>query len=82
MFYEQAARQVLCEVYKNNLYGPRYVWFLIGWYKDEWYLPQPGESVECTADEMKKAAQFHFTTEGLMRSKDDHPGISNMVSTD
>jgi gamma-aminobutyric acid type B receptor len=42
MFYGGAARKVMCEAYKAGLYGKHYVWFLIGWYEDNWFHPVPG----------------------------------------
>jgi gamma-aminobutyric acid type B receptor len=42
MFYGGAARKVMCEAYKAGLYGKQYVWFLIGWYEDNWFHPVPG----------------------------------------
>lgn len=30
LFYVVAARRVLCEMYKQKLYGKQYVWFFIG----------------------------------------------------
>lgn len=30
LFYVVAARKVLCEMYKQQLYGKAYVWFFIG----------------------------------------------------
>ena len=32
LFYVAAARKVLCEVYKQGLYGKQHVWFFIGKY--------------------------------------------------
>jgi gamma-aminobutyric acid type B receptor len=32
LFYVVAARRVLCEMYKQQLYGRAYVWFFIGEY--------------------------------------------------
>lgn len=32
LFYVVAARRVLCEMYRNELYGKSYVWFFIGKY--------------------------------------------------
>ena len=61
MFYGAAARKVMCEAYKQNLYGKQFVWFLIGWYEDNWWHPTPG--LNCTKDEMMRAVQGHFTTE-------------------
>lgn len=48
MFYGGAARKVLCEAYKLGLYGKSHVWFLIGWYEDNWYLPVPGKFTKST----------------------------------
>ncbi|KRY41023.1 Gamma-aminobutyric acid type B receptor subunit 1 [Trichinella spiralis] len=80
LFYEKEARKVFCEVYKQKLYGRKYVWFLIGWYPDDWYIPLSGEMLNCTADQMKLATQYHFTTEALMHSQDNKPGVSGMNS--
>lgn len=33
LFYVVAARRVLCEMYKQQLYGRSYVWFFIGKYR-------------------------------------------------
>jgi len=30
LFYVDAARRVLCEIYRQQLYGKAYVWFFIG----------------------------------------------------
>lgn len=62
------------QVYKEGLYGRRYVWFLIGWYSDRWYEPVPGEGLNCSADQMREAAALHITTEALMLSDAPTPG--------
>eukprot|EP00090_Calanus_glacialis_P036355 TRINITY_DN6204_c0_g1_i1.p1 TRINITY_DN6204_c0_g1~~TRINITY_DN6204_c0_g1_i1.p1 ORF type:complete len:896 (-),score=194.35 TRINITY_DN6204_c0_g1_i1:234-2846(-) len=69
LFYAKTARKVLCEIYKNKMFGPKYVWFFIGWYEDDWFMDQEylkDEAIECTQDQMIEAAQGHFTTEALM----------------
>ncbi|XP_013406570.1 gamma-aminobutyric acid type B receptor subunit 1-like [Lingula anatina] len=65
VFYENMARRVFCEVYKEKLYGKKYVWFLIGWYPDKWYL-KPDPNVNCTAEQLREALEGHFTTEAMM----------------
>ena len=55
LFYAKTARKVLCEIYKNKMFGPKYVWFFIGWYEDDWFMDQQylsDEGVECTQDQM------------------------------
>jgi len=69
LFYAKTARKVLCEIYKNKMFGPKYVWFFIGWYEDDWFMDPEylkDEAIECTQDQMIEAAQGHFTTEALM----------------
>ena len=51
------------------LFPPRYVWFFIGWYKDDWFMNQAyltEDQIECTKEQMIEAAEGHFTTEALM----------------
>lgn len=70
VFYEDMARKVFCEVYKQKLYGKKYVWFLIGWYADNWYS-KPDKSINCTAAQMKEALEGHFTTEAMMLNQEN-----------
>ncbi|XP_045468620.1 gamma-aminobutyric acid type B receptor subunit 1 isoform X1 [Harmonia axyridis] len=84
LFYVVAARRVLCELYKQNLYGISYTWFFIGWYEDDWYIRNlEKEGIECTAEQMKAAAEGHLTTEALMWNQNSNERtISGMTSED
>ncbi|XP_042204877.1 gamma-aminobutyric acid type B receptor subunit 1-like isoform X2 [Homarus americanus] len=83
LFYVNAARRVLCEIYKNTLYGKSYVWFFIGWYEDNWFEnPLQEENLNCTREEMRQAAEGHMTTEALMWNKDNEKTISGMTAGD
>uniref|UniRef100_A0AC35U5F1 ANF_receptor domain-containing protein n=1 Tax=Rhabditophanes sp. KR3021 TaxID=114890 RepID=A0AC35U5F1_9BILA len=79
LFYVTEARRVLCQAYKHGLYGRKYVWFLIGWYADNWYIPIREEQINCTAQQMQEAAQYHFTTESIMLRKDNKKAISGLT---
>uniref|UniRef100_A0A915EGG4 Receptor ligand binding region domain-containing protein n=1 Tax=Ditylenchus dipsaci TaxID=166011 RepID=A0A915EGG4_9BILA len=79
LFYVTEARRVLCQAYHHGLYGRRYVWFMIGWYADTWYIPLKGEGINCTRKQMEEAAEYHFTTESIMLSRDKMPAISGMT---
>lgn len=82
LFYAKAARRVLCRIYRERLYGPKYVWFFIGWYEDDWFRNPAhlaSEGIGCTAEQMAEAAEGHFTTEALMRKQDNSPTISGRV---
>ncbi|VDP31797.1 unnamed protein product, partial [Soboliphyme baturini] len=80
LFYEKEARKVFCEVYKEHLYGKHYVWIILGWYGDSWFIPTSEDELNCTAEQMYDATQYHFTTEMLMHSQEETRGISGMNS--
>uniref|UniRef100_A0A8C7YA36 Gamma-aminobutyric acid (GABA) B receptor, 1a n=1 Tax=Oryzias sinensis TaxID=183150 RepID=A0A8C7YA36_9TELE len=81
LFYETEARKVFCEVYKEKLYGKKYVWFLIGWYADNWFkIKDP--AINCTAENMAEAVEGHVTTEIVMLNPETVRGVSNMTSQD
>ena len=61
----------MCEAYKQNLYGKHFVWFLIGWYEDNWYIPSSAGQVNCSREEMTKVVEGHFTTEAIMLNQDN-----------
>ncbi|XP_034235282.1 gamma-aminobutyric acid type B receptor subunit 1 isoform X3 [Thrips palmi] len=84
LFYVVAARRVLCEVFKQGLYGKQYVWFFIGWYEDNWFEQNlERESIDCTAEQMRMAAEGHLTTEALMWNQNkEETTISKMTSED
>ena len=66
------------QVYKEKLYGKKYVWFLIGWYADNWFrIKDP--AINCTAAEMAEAVEGHVTTEIVMLNPENTRSISNMV---
>ncbi|KAK6195470.1 hypothetical protein SNE40_000895 [Patella caerulea] len=69
LFYEDVARKVFCQAYKEKLYGKKYVWFLIGWYPDNWYK-QKDDSINCTGEQLAEALEGHFTTEAVILHQD------------
>lgn len=80
MTYGGAARKMMCEAYKNGLFGKQHVWFLIGWYEDNWYHPVPG--LNCTMEEMAQVVDGHFTTEALMLNQGTQITIANTTAQD
>lgn len=65
-------------MYKERLFGKKYVWFLIGWYADNWFKTYD-PSINCTVDEMTEAVEGHITTEIVMLNPANTRSISNMV---
>ncbi|CAH1709635.1 unnamed protein product [Chironomus riparius] len=83
LFYVVAARRVLCEMYKQQLYGRSYVSFFIGWYEDNWFEQNlQSENISCTRDEMRRAAEGHLTTEAIMWNQNNEKTVSGMSSED
>jgi len=80
MFYKQQARRVMCEAYKRGLYGEKYVWFLIGWYEDDWWTEV--KDLNCTYEQMKMAVEGHITTEALVLNQDNRRTVSGYTSKD
>ncbi|XP_054873631.1 gamma-aminobutyric acid type B receptor subunit 1 isoform X2 [Amphiprion ocellaris] len=79
LFYETEARKVFCEVYKEKLYGKKYVWFLIGWYADNWFKIKDA-SINCTVEQMTEAVEGHVTTEIVMLNPETVRGASKLTS--
>ena len=61
------------------MYGKQYVWFLIGWYEDDWYKHGSSE-IDCTEEQMKEAVNHHLTTEALILNRDESITIAGMTS--
>ncbi|KAK1895009.1 Gamma-aminobutyric acid type B receptor subunit 1 [Dissostichus eleginoides] len=79
LFYETEARKVFCEVFKEKLYGKKVVWFLIGWYADNWFkIKDP--AIDCTVENMTEAVEGHVTTEIVMLNPETVRGVSNLTS--
>ena len=70
----------ILQVFKEKLYGKKYVWFLIGWYADNWFkIKDP--SINCTIENMTEAVEGHVTTEIVMLNPETVRGASNLVRT-
>lgn len=64
------------QAYLQGLYGPKYVWFLPGWYHDNWW-DNVDNKTKCTPQQIKMAAGNYFgTLEGLI-AKDTSQIMTN-----
>lgn len=70
VFYEDDARKVFCQAYKEGMIFPKYIWMIIGWYSENWYLEGDENEVKCNKTEMKMAVYGHLTTEVQMFTND------------
>ncbi|XP_072045624.1 gamma-aminobutyric acid type B receptor subunit 1-like [Amphiura filiformis] len=63
-FFENMARRVFCEVYKEGLYGKNYAWFLLGRYQDKWWEVEDN-STGCTPQQIYTALEGYISTENI-----------------
>lgn len=66
----------------QGLYGRKYVWIIIGWYADNWFLQDAGSDagVNCSKAEMLEVVEGHITTESVMWNDPKIVTESGMVS--
>ncbi|ELU17592.1 hypothetical protein CAPTEDRAFT_42446, partial [Capitella teleta] len=75
------AQQILCQAFKNGMVGPKYVWFMPGWFDDNWWLVDGGHH-DCTVQEMTTAAEGYMAVADLTLSAFEGTGISGLTSTE
>ncbi|XP_070554748.1 gamma-aminobutyric acid type B receptor subunit 2-like [Ptychodera flava] len=78
-FYKAAARRVFCEAYKQGMYGPKYVWLIIGYYSERWWETDI-EDLDCTAEELRTALAGYFTVVWATLSSDPRPTASKFTA--
>ena len=70
VFYEDQARKVFCQAFKEGIIFPKYIWLIIGWYSENWYLKGDEDEISCSKKEMEIAVYGHISTEELFISDD------------
>ncbi|CAH1790060.1 unnamed protein product [Owenia fusiformis] len=80
-FYQDMARKVFCEAYKNDLYGPRYQWIVVGWWDDEWWSIED-DSITCTPEEVATAAEGYIATGIVYLNPVQEAGIGGITPDD
>ena len=69
----------ILQAYKLGVYGPRYVWMLLGWYPERWWTL--GNSTNCTHAELAAAVEGYFAVDSLNYIIDDGRSLSGLVSS-
>ena len=86
MFLPQNVRKrnvcwyVRYQAYKLKMYGPRYVWILLGYIEEKWWTYNDS-SVDCTPSQMLEAANGYLATNNLRHAPMNHTTVSGKVST-
>ncbi|KAK3739788.1 hypothetical protein RRG08_033936 [Elysia crispata] len=75
VYHNKKQRQEICDVYyfhecqilygQHALHGKKKVWFIIGWYQDNWYKVEDNRHI-CTMDQLKEAVKGPFITESTI----------------
>ncbi|CAD5114117.1 DgyrCDS3264 [Dimorphilus gyrociliatus] len=76
-FDSEMARKVVCQAYKTNLYGVKYVWILLGDYPKNWWKKGTDG---CLVEELEKVLQGYFSTDILPLSSEERKTISNITA--
>ena len=70
----------LYKAFRQKLYGPKYAWFVDGYYSPEWYLDTSSHT--CSQAEMREAVAGYFTVVwAMMNPEDDQTTVSGYVSS-
>ncbi|CAH1774696.1 unnamed protein product, partial [Owenia fusiformis] len=76
-FYEDKARIIFCEAYKEKMYGSKYVWIITGFYSREWWKGNADDDPhDCTTDQLEEAINGYFTGDAMPKSPENTRGIS------
>ncbi|KAL4230676.1 hypothetical protein ACF0H5_011052 [Mactra antiquata] len=75
-YSEKAARNVLCQAYNQGMYGPRYVWILIGDYVERWW--EVTNDTTCSNLQLRLAAEGYFTIDSLNSLSEDDKSSMNI----
>ncbi|CAK9298893.1 unnamed protein product [Gordionus sp. m RMFG-2023] len=85
--YEDSARNIMCQVYRMKMYGPRYVWIFPGFYSQKWWLTEPSsnnfssksKNGSCTAYEMSSVLKNYIGINGSPLSTSENLTIGGIT---
>ncbi|XP_077986164.1 gamma-aminobutyric acid type B receptor subunit 2-like [Glandiceps talaboti] len=75
--YIQAGKQVMCEAYKQGLYGGKYVWLLLGWYDISKWVNE--NDTDCSYQQLYQVVEGSFIPDFIRRDESGEAGISGMT---
>ncbi|XP_068722865.1 gamma-aminobutyric acid type B receptor subunit 1-like isoform X2 [Montipora capricornis] len=80
-FFGSGARKVFCEAYRLGMYGAKYVWILLGYMDEGWWLVNDS-SVSCSSQQLLTAMDGHLATDYLWTTKSDAAIVSGKTVRD
>ncbi|XP_077978696.1 gamma-aminobutyric acid type B receptor subunit 1-like [Glandiceps talaboti] len=64
MGYETMSRKIMCQAYRSNHYGQKYVWMLVGWLLKDWIFQSLSDNdATCTDEEMLIVSHGYIAVE-------------------
>ncbi|XP_033638560.1 uncharacterized protein LOC117299207 [Asterias rubens] len=82
--YESKARRIMCEAWRQNIVGPGYVWFLLGWWTNRWWTIDDQFLTKCTIEEVKQAVEtsLYIGTECALFGEENVQTVSGITPND
>ncbi|XP_029193493.2 gamma-aminobutyric acid type B receptor subunit 1-like isoform X2 [Acropora millepora] len=77
LMYEDMFRKAMCTAYKQQVFGNKYVWIIVGWYNEDWWKKR---DVECNGEQLLEAAANLIETYPLPLSSSTEPTISKRTA--
>ncbi|XP_070548129.1 gamma-aminobutyric acid type B receptor subunit 1-like [Ptychodera flava] len=75
--FEDQARVLFCEAYKLGMYGPKYMYFVPGWWLDVWWLDT--SNIDCTVEQLIEVIELIVGMEGLQLDPGNVTTVSGMT---
>lgn len=69
------------KAYKQGLYGPKYVWFLPGWFNDRWWEKNVSH-ISCTPEQISLVADGYISTGPVYLNPVEEKGIADLTSSE
>ncbi|XP_071477852.1 gamma-aminobutyric acid type B receptor subunit 2-like [Diadema antillarum] len=63
-FLPNEAAVIFCKAFRLNLYGPKIVWIVPGWYHEDWWKVTDPEVIPCSSEDLKEVLQYHIGFDG------------------
>ena len=67
------------KAFELGMFGPRYVWMLVGGYKDRWW-EEEDPRCRCTTEELRQATEGYFSVDTLNSIIGPQKAVSGLVS--
>ncbi|KAL8581497.1 hypothetical protein ACOMHN_042890 [Nucella lapillus] len=78
--YKDVAVKIMCEAYKEGLYGPRFVWILHGALDEYWWKDMDNSS--CSPQQIADAVEGHFSVEFVYLNPKEEISVSGWRPSD